>query len=189
MKRGLRNEKLKIYLTDFSVSTGPGLLHDLVVIGACPLAGADPSVTSYAIVLHRWQTWCSGLEHKHNQGQWGCTICRVCRSSLVHSKLPLLGWLSILSVLRLSGGSRCLQSVASTVCCSGHGHLLPGVVYPCWPVGHCLACLLPRSCLEHLLSYGRCSSCQRCRNHHGNGLLSDLYFPEQISLGAGAVCH
>ena len=47
------------------------------------------------MVLHRWQTQCSGSGHKHDQGQWGCTICRVCWSSLcTWSYLLWVGWVS-----------------------------------------------------------------------------------------------
>ena len=44
-EEGLKEWETWIYLTDSSVSTGPGLLHDLVVVGAGPVSWADPSVT------------------------------------------------------------------------------------------------------------------------------------------------
>ena len=44
-EEGLKEWETQIYLTYSSVSTSPGLLHDLVVVGAGPFSGADALVT------------------------------------------------------------------------------------------------------------------------------------------------
>ena len=104
----------------------------------------------------------------------------------MHSKFPLLSQLSVLSALRFSGGSQHLRSVASAVCCSGHSCLLPGAVYLCWPVG-VISLIYCLGLAWNIVA--RCSNCQRCRNYHGDGPLSSLYFPGKISPSIGVVCH
>ena len=119
----------------------------------------------------------------HNQGQWGCAICKVCRSSLcTQSFLCWVGWASFCDeALR---GLSASWSGTSTMCCSGHG----------WSSSPRSGMLLLASralsshsstanvlVWRHLGDHvGKCCSHQRWLNHHGVGLLCGLYLPELI---------
>ena len=104
-EEGLKEWETQIYLSDSSFSTSPGLLHDLWVVGDDPWSGADPSVTLYAVVLHRWQTQCSGKAQTQSGLVGLCHLEGLCEALSV-VKASAAWSTEHLSALRLSGGSQ-----------------------------------------------------------------------------------
>ena len=84
-------------MSDSSVSAGPGLPHDLSVVGVIPCLGLISQSLCRPLNCMDGKLGDQAV-HGHDQGQWGCTVCRV-QSKLITAWLPL----------RVSLGASCLH--------------------------------------------------------------------------------